>query len=198
MSNSSATGGYLTPTSSTPLPGDLTLEQFIHNVIAGISGYDNDLVRPKWQISPPKQPNIDVNWIAYGIQGYGPDVNAYIWSNADDTSTLIRQQSLAVQCAFYGPNAMENSMLILDGFQIQQNLEAMRIANMGYVGFTPPIRGPDLVNERWIDRYELGIILTRQVQRVYPVLAFVGVEGIIKTVLQDVEHSQNFSAGEIE
>lgn len=183
MSNTSATGGYLVPATSEGLPGGLTLTQFIQSVIVGVSGYAGTLVRPKWQVAPPKQPDIGTDWIAFGIQSTIPDQNAYVGMDVDENTVFQRQESIEIQVAFYGPNSQENISAFRDGFQIQQNLEALNLANMGYRSITPAIRGPDLVNERWVDRYEMSLFLTRQVQRTYPILSFVSAAGIIHTVV---------------
>lgn len=196
--NDSATGGYLVPSSSQPLPGGLTLTQFIQSVITGVSGYPGSLVRPKFQIAPPKQPDIAIDWIAFSIQVTDQDKNAFTWLDDDEIDHLIRQQTLEIQVAFYGPNAQENITALSDGFQIQQNLEAMRLANMGYRDVSRIVRGPDLVNERWVDRYEMSLYLTRQVQRTYPILSFASAQGTIHTVVDgDTEpYSSEFSVEE--
>lgn len=194
MPNNSATGGYLNPTSSTPLPGSLSLEDFIHTVIVGVSNYSKPLVRPKWQVAPPKQPDISVNWIAFAIANSIPDAYAYVAMNDNGSTNLMRQEKLEIQLAFYGPNALENMGVFRDGFQIQQNLEAMRLASMAYNGVTTGIRGPDLVNERWVDRWEMSLFLMRQVLRVYPVLEFVGASGTIHSVINQEEYNAEFDS----
>lgn len=184
MSNTSASGGYLVPSSSEPLPGPLSLEDFIQSVIVGISGFAGMFVRPKWQQNPPKQPNIDVNWIAFGLVNNTPDANASVTMDELGNSKLKRNEELEIQVAFYGPGAQENISIFRDGFQIQQNLDAMRLANMGYKGVNQAIRGPDLVNERWVERFEMSLFLVRQVQRTYPILSFASAGGTIHTVLE--------------
>lgn len=183
MANTSATGGYLVPSSSQGLPGGLSLEDFIQTVIVGITGFSGTLVRPKWQQKPPKNPDIDTNWIAFGIQINSGDANAFVGLDADDNNMLARMEKIQVQLSFYGPDAQENISLLRDGFQIQQNLEALRSANMGFNGFSDAIRGPDLLNERWVDRWEATLTLVRTVQRVYPVLSFASARGSIHTVV---------------
>lgn len=185
MPNNSATGGYLLPTSSEPLPGSLSLEDFIQSVIVGISGYNNNLVRPKWQQNPPKNPSIDTDWIAFGIQNNIPDANAYVGMRHDGSTVLSRQEKLEIQVSFYGPNALENISAFRDGFQVTQNLEALFIAGMGFNSIGPALRGPDLLNQRWVDRFETTLVLVRQVQRVYPVLSFASAKGSIHTVIAD-------------
>lgn len=193
--NNSSSGGYLTPTSSDGFPSGLSLTQFIQTFIVGVSGFDGTLVRPKWQVEPLKNPLGNVDWIAFAVAINNPDAYAYVWIDQDENTNLQRQDRLEIQMSFYGPNAQENSSIILDGFQIPQNLEALRMVNMGYLGITPAIRGPDLVNEKWIDRYETSLILTRQVQRVYPILSFASVAGVIHTVIDSAEVNINFEAG---
>lgn len=182
MTNS-ATGGYLAPTSKPFVPRNLNLEQFIQSVIVGITSYPGTLVRPKWQAAPPKQPDLSIDWIAYGISIIGSDANAYVWLDSHDVTNLNRQESIEVQCAFYGPHAIDNITIFRDGFQIQQNLDALRFAKMGFKEISPANRGPDLVNERWVERYETTLILVRQVLRSYPILSFASASGTIHTVI---------------
>lgn len=195
---SSATGGYMAPTSSQPLPGGLTLTQFIQSVIVGISSYNGTLVRPKWQANPPKQPSIETDWIAFGIANILPDANAYTNLRQDGTYELQRQETMDIQVAFYGPNAAENISIFRDGFQVTQNLEALLSAGMGFKGISSAIRGPDLLNERWVERYETVLTLVRLVQRVYPVLSFASASGTIHTVIAEEDRSLNWQVEEQE
>lgn len=188
--------GYLLPTSTDPLPGGLSLEDFIQSIIVGISGYSGTLVRPKWQESPPKQPSPSTNWIAFGINLLNPDANAYTGLTPGNVDILQRNQAIEVGLSFYGPNAMVNIRAFQDGFQIQQNLEAMRLAQMGFTGFSQAMQVPDLLNERWVQRWETTLVLTGQVQRVYPILSFASAEGTIHTVVSGQEYEQEFNVEE--
>lgn len=189
--NSSATGGYLLPSDAAP---ELTLTQFIQTVIVGITGFDSKLVRPRWQIEPPKQPGIEVNWVAFGIDQNMGDANAQTQLNGIGPTSLRRQEMLSVRCSFYGPNALENTSAFRDGFQITQNLEALLIANMGFQGFSSAVNTADFFNERWYNRYDITLELVRQVQRTYQVLSFASASGIIHTVLGSQPHDIPFSA----
>jgi hypothetical protein len=55
------------------------------------------------------------------------------------------------------------------------------MANMGFVATGDIMHIPELINERWFDRYQMGVTLRRQIFRTYPVLSFVSVSGIIVT-----------------
>lgn len=187
MKNTSASGGYLQPGSSSGLPGQLTLNQFVQSVLVGISALSGDLVRPDWQVAPPKEPDIFTNWMAFGIVLSKPDIYAYVATDANGVTTTQRHQLLEVMCSFYGPNAMDNASLVQDGFQITQNLEALRAANMGFVETNEANHIPDLVNERWRERVMMSIFMRREIQRVYPILPILSAKGTIHAVVGNQE-----------
>ncbi len=192
--DTSATGGYLLPAAPTPLPGELTLEQFLQTVFVGISGLPGDLVRPKWQIEPPKQPDVYVNWLAIGLNEDNADTFAYNSVNSGGMNVFQRMEALSVQCSFYGPNSLDYARATRDGFQIGQNREALQSASMDFVSTSGLTRAPDIVNERWVDRWEMVVSLRAEILRVYPILNLVSVTGTLnvlggslKTVALNVE-----------
>jgi hypothetical protein len=199
MSNNSSTGGYLVPAGTAPLPGSLTLEQFIQTVLVGISGLTSTLVRPKFQSAPPKNPDVTVDWISFAINIAKADTYAFVSAPQDDGTTYLnRQEKLEVQCSFSGPNGLSNYSIVRDGFQIPQNLEALLSANMSFQEMTEAIRGPDLINERWVTRFESTIILVRQVVRTYPILSFTSASGVVHTVLGQTNYDLPWQAPEAE
>ena len=179
--NNSATGGYTGPSFTEPNPGGLTLTQFIQTVLCGVSGINGKLVRPKWQQEPPQMPDISVNWLAFGIASSQPSFNAYIAMQPDNTTQYQRQEQLEIQVSIYGPAAFETVGLITDGLQIPQNLAGLLAANMGVVEVTKAMHIPELINERFFNRYELAVVLNRQVQRLYPILNFLSASGTVYT-----------------
>jgi len=181
MSNNSSTGGYLLPIpGQNPGVGNLTFEQFLQSVFVGVSGLPGGLVRPKWQLDPPKQPPVHVNWLAIGLSETDADVFAYTGSlSGSDPNVLMRMEELTVQATFYGPDAYDFASITRDGFQLPQNLEALGRAKMTFAYTDRMMRVPDVVNERWVNRWELGVHLRRQIVRSYPVLTFLSGNGIL-------------------
>ena len=176
---------YIRPITSPPLPGNLSLTQFIQTLLVGVSGFDVSLVRPSWQRFPPKQPDIDVDWMAFAIIMSAPNIYAYTDLDKNQNYITQRHQDLKLTCSVYGPNAMDNASLIQDGLQLGPNLSALTLANMGFVSTGEANHIPDLVNERWVERVIMDVFLRREIQRVYPVLSFVSANGIIHTTLEN-------------
>lgn len=75
--NTSATGGYLQPIASPPNQENLqddVLTDLFQEVVVKVTNMDPTLVRPRWQPSPPAQPDVSVSWAAIGIAETRPDV----------------------------------------------------------------------------------------------------------------------------
>lgn len=171
---------YITPASTQGFPGGITITQFIQTVMVGLSGLPGTMVRPKWQVEPPKNPpNVSTNWLAIGIDLAVPDANGYIGSIGDTDLTSQRHETLDVGCSFYGPDALEYYGIVRDGFQIPQNREALGASNMGFVEILPGRKIPDLVNERFYNRVETSVILRREIIRTYGVPTIISASGVI-------------------
>lgn len=179
MSNTSASGGYLLPT-TTPLPGDVTLTQFLQNVLVNLTGLTPSLVRSKWQYEPPKQlPNPQDNWMAFAVTINTPDANAYL-QEVDGEGSLQRHEDLQLICSFYGSLSNENASVLRDSFQITQNRDQLSTANIGFTGVSASTFVPEFINNRWFPRTDITVLLKRRVDRTYAVLDFASAKGITK------------------
>lgn len=171
--NNSATGGYLTPAAATPPEEDLELDRLLVEMVRGISGLPDGMVRPRWQPTTPKQPaNPDENWCAVGITAQTPDASPAITHDpaGDGRDVYWRHQDIELLCTFYGSQAKMRAQALADGVGIPQNREALGRHEMTVVG-TGPIRPvPDLVNNVWVRRYDLVVFLRRKISRSYSVL----------------------------
>jgi hypothetical protein len=196
--NNSSLSGYLLPGSPPVLQGTLTLSQFIQTVLVGVSGLSGEFVRPNWQPAPPKQPDLSVNWLAFGIESSTPAANSFVGIDPTGQTENVysqRHETLEVQCSFYGPASYDLMTIVRDGFQVQQNLASLTAAKMGFTEIGPATHIPDLVNERWIDRWQASIFLQRMIQRTYPILTFLSVSGTIDAESPGgTEFRSNFSA----
>lgn len=202
MSNTSASGGILQSYPQPPVldtrPAGLTLLQFIQTLLVGLSALPGSLVRPSWQIAPPKEPDVTENWAAFGLGDIVTEGFTYITPpDGGNTTTAARQELISVSISVYGPNAMNIITLIRDGFQIPQNVTSLLIANMGYAYDTPARHVPDFVNERWNDRYIMEVFLRRVVQRTYPILDFLSASGVTYSqTADDANYQKTWQVGE--
>jgi hypothetical protein len=192
--NNTSTGGFLLPNPQPPAldttPRGLTFVQFIQTLLVGLSGFSGALVRPEWQKQPPKEPDIDVNWLAFGLGSATPDNNAFVGFTDANEPMMQRNELIPIAVNVYGPAAYDNIGLIRDGFQLTQNLASLRQANVGFAYDTPAQHVPDFFNERWYERWRTEFYVRRQIQRTYPILSFVSASGTIYT---ETAADDNFS-----
>lgn len=201
-----ATGGTLLPNPKVPAldttPAGLTFIQFIQQLLVGLSEFPGTLVRPEWQREPGKQPGLEVNWLAFGLGQAQADFNAYVTAGRPEEGdnpvpSLQRNELIPVAISVYGPMAYDNIGLIRDGFQLTQNLQSLRQANIGFAYDNPAIHVPDFFNERWYDRWRMEIYLRRSITRSYPLLSFVSAQGTIYTqTATDDNYELPFAASE--
>ncbi|WP_419687269.1 LIC_12616 family protein [Burkholderia theae] len=170
--NDSSTGGYLAPAVDTPPDEDDALDDLVHDLVAGITALSPDLVRPRWQPVVAKQPEPGINWCAFGIQTQTPDASPAIVHNGanEGSDTYIRHQDLDVLCTFYGPAAKGYAQRLADGLALPQNREQLQLLDMAFVSVSEIRAVPDLVNQQWVRRYDMTVMLRRKVTRTYAVL----------------------------
>lgn len=173
MPNTSATGGYLQPAGTVTPVADLDLDLVVQALVAGVTGLPGDRVRPRWQSTQPRMPEITVDWCAVGVTLTDTERGtAYIDHDGtgDGHDDLVRHEQLEVLVSFYGPGAARNAVLLRDGLQIAQNRAALDAQGMAFVESGPVRTVPELVNEQWLRRCDVSLILRRVVRREYPVL----------------------------
>ncbi len=182
MANTSATGGYLAPSSTTPAEAD-AFEDFIGNVVAGITGLARSLVRPRWQRKPPPHPDITTNWCGIGITVITSDYGAVRIHRpvGEGHDELQRHETDDLLASFYGPQAYSLASRLRDGLTIGQNREALRAGSVNILECTRMRTASDLVNERWVRRVDLEISLRRAVLRTYPILNLLSAVGSFET-----------------
>lgn len=187
MTNTSATGGYLTPT-NTVLDGNL-LQDFFHGVIAGITGLVNTLVRPAFQPNPPTRPGIDVDWCGFAILNRRTEALPWYVQNDENDGTLSRTELFDLQVSFYGPNCTAYAGMLRDGLQITQNLEQLFAAGMAPNGTQDIVYLPELVNDRYYQRADITVNMNRDVSRTYAILSLLSAQG---TLQSDNGYEENF------
>lgn len=186
MANTSATSGYLTPTSA-PVPEDDALDDVFQELIVGLTGLPPDLVRPRWQPVDRKMPDVDVNWCALGIVTDEPDSDPFMQHSPAGHDTLQRTETIRVLATFYGPNAKGYAKIARDGLHIAQNREQLEIALLAVIT-TDTIRAvPEQINNQWVRRYDLPLVFRRTVQRTYAIENIVSMD-VTLHVEQHVTH----------
>lgn len=173
--NNSSVAGFLTPLPSPAPLEDQALDDFFQEIVVGLTNLPEDLVRPRWQPEPPTQPEATVDWMAVGVIDEEPDTYAVVRhaQTADPDAPvdeLQRHENIDVLVSSYGPNARGNLKLVADGFLIPQNLAVLTENGMGLVGTSRIVAAPDFVKEKWLRRFDLHILVRRNVTRTYNVL----------------------------
>ncbi len=172
MSNTSATGGYLTPATLTPPLADLDLDAEFQKLVVGITGLAGQYVRPRWQPVAPKQPEPTVDWCAISVTKITPDDGpVYLHDpTANGSDHMIRHEEINVMATFYGPNAQRFALLLRDGCMLPQNNESINNVGLSFVNSEAILPVPELVNQQWIRRYDIRLNFRRVVRRDYAIL----------------------------
>jgi len=181
MGNTSATGGYLGPAVVSPPLEDSDLDAVFQGLVAGITGLDGSLVRPRWQPTSPKQPEPSINWCAIGVTVINPDAGAYIEHSptGDGSDNMQRHEDIDLACTFYGPLGATFAAMLRDGLSIPQNLDFLRLQGMGYIECGLARAFPELFNQQWIKRFDITARFRRQVKRTYGVLNILSADPIL-------------------
>lgn len=168
--NTSASGGYLTPTTNPD--ADDALDDIIQAAVVGITGLPGNMVRPRFQQTPPRQPTIGTDWCAVGVMDTEPDAGPVLEHDPDGSGSdqYARHETLNVLASFYGPNAQRNARLLQDGLAIPQNNEQLLVNLLQFVNSGTIRRVAALVNEQWVSGFDLPFTFHRKTERTYQVL----------------------------
>lgn len=182
MANDSSTGGFL-PGTDVSAPADDALDDLLQQTVAGITGLDGSLVRPRWQPVVPKQPEPGTDWCAIGVTRFDP--MDYPIEEHDGTdpgsSTLTHWEEFTLLASFYGPHGQGNARRLRDGLYLSQNREALISNGIDLVDAGELLAVPDLVNEQWVKRYDLPIRMRTSAERLYPILNLLSADDTIVT-----------------
>jgi len=168
----SRVAGYLGPRlEPRPMLGDVW-EDFLHEMIAGITGLPSDLVRPLWQTEPPARPDLSKDWCAFGVTGIEVDPNPWVWhdENADGglgCDMLQEHQVDTIQVSFFGPNCHQYASFLRRGIFIWQNRAVLRANNAGLVEMTSINRSAELIHNQWVDRVDTDLVIRREIRYNY-------------------------------
>lgn len=173
--NTSRTDGYLRPAAGSAAPAyDDELDKIFQKHVIGITGLPGDLVRPRWQPRPPKQPAPDVDWCSVGVKLIDPTAGPFIDHEGSDISSQddghdVRtwHEEVGLLASFYGPHASGYASIFIDGCGIPQNADQLRKHGISYVASGPPTPAPDFLNERWIRRVDVSMTFRRKTTRTY-------------------------------
>ena len=167
---SSATGGFLKPT--TPFPPDGgSFDDLLQAVVVGVTGLPGDYVFPRWQPEPPEQPPQLTNWCAIGETSSDPQGFSYGEFHPDTVTGGSMEQvtydTVEVIASFYGPDCMSFANLLRQGLQISQNRDTLISVGVAYIGPYGIRRVPELINNVWVDRADLTLMFNRIQSRTY-------------------------------
>lgn len=169
MSNDSTRAGYLVPTTG-PLT-EQELEDALTAMVAGITGLPGKMVRPRWQPKPPKQPEHTVNWCAVGVPDEDHDRFSAVLHDprGEGQDILITWETLNVLASFYGPSARDLACRLRDGLYIEQNRATLRQAGIAVGEVGRMVKIPELVNNYWVRRVDLPLVLRNESRRTFAV-----------------------------
>lgn len=203
MTNTSATEGFL-PLS--PVPGQTAIEDVFHDLIAGVTGLHSDMVRPRWQPEPPREPKPTEDWCAFGIIGYEPQNFPEIRHHGegegkdaqglcpartqgasggaaprDGYDEMVDHETLTVLASFYGPRHLDLARLMRRGVHVPQNRKLLRPAGLVFVKAGSIVPVPALVAMQWRARADLPLIFRLETRSAFSSLNLLQTGGSVRS-----------------
>lgn len=176
MGDSSALG-FIAP-SGLALYDD-ALTDILQATIVGITGLPGGLIRPRWQVEPPTQPDFNVDWCAMGITKTTPDTFNYERhdpaANGGLGASYVEEDEVIIQlCSFYGPNSSKNCEVYRKGLMINQNRDALAAYFIYLTAVDEQVNVPALIKEKWVRRADVTVTYRRRTSTTYPILTILG------------------------
>jgi hypothetical protein len=185
VANDSSTGGYLAPTTALPAE-DAALDAILVGLVAGVVGLPGNLVRPRWQLVPPTQPEASTDWCAIGVVDEDPDPNISLLHSGvgQGSSTSVDNDIITVLASFYGPSARGNAKVLRTGLMIPQNREKLYFVGLALVEIPGKSRFlPDMVNQRTLRRVDISMRFRRRTVLNWTILNLLQMQGTVATDL---------------
>ena len=174
----------LQPSPPLVLPSD-SVTDLITGLVCGTTGLAVQLVRPRWQPTPPSQPTAGINWCGVGI--ISRSVLDYTHQEltidpVTQTEALLvrRWGELEVLASFYGPRSDDLAEQFRDGCYVTQNLEALYAVGVHFSRAGDLTLVPDLVNMQYIGHSDIRVWFSRELDRYYPLASVIKSQGIIE------------------
>jgi hypothetical protein len=168
MSDSSV-AGFL-PLSETP--SRTSVEDVLHGLICGITGFAGELVRSRWQPEPPRAPKPEVNWCAFGVMEFEPQNFPEILHHGEGEGhdEIIDHEILRVLVSFYGPGHTDVARHMRRGIHVGQNRASLRSAGLSFLKAGAIRVLPELVALQWQPRSDLPLTFDLETRCTYAAL----------------------------
>jgi hypothetical protein len=161
------------------------LDDFMQQVVAGVTGLPGSLVFPRWQPEPPNLPQTKVQetdtagvscFAAVGVTDSDPwGFPALTELNPGAAAPtgfqrVSDQEEFKLLCSFYGPAADAYATVLRLGLMVAQNRECLQLLGIGLQQTSGRRLVPSLVQGRNLRRVDITCTFMREVQIFYPVL----------------------------
>lgn len=161
--------GVLPPTAFANPENDGDLDAIIQAWTVLLIGIPGNLVRPRWQPTPPPQPPQDVNWLSIGCLQQTFDDFSFQEQVDDDHLLLHRHETIEYHYTFYGPNASGLAIRFRDGAQITQNRDMLAAHGINLLWIGSANNTPQLANEIFRGNCDMPVHFRREIKTSYPV-----------------------------
>ncbi|ATM96192.1 hypothetical protein CRN75_12980 [Yersinia frederiksenii] len=164
--NSSNEAGWLTPIVEGP-SYDEALERQLSQWLRGVSGLPDGYVRPRWTAVQPPIMEANVNWCGFGIIDIPDDSGPAFENQTENSTELWRHEEIECMASFYGPSGQRYAAQFRDGLTITQNNDELVTMGLSLARCSHITPFPELINNKWVRRFDITIKLRRKVIREY-------------------------------